>query len=66
MPKGIPVAAVAINGAVNAGILAAQILSLSDSGIAEKLLAFKDEMKAGVEKKAKRLEEIGYEKYLSS
>ena len=37
MPSGIPVATVAINGAVNAALLAAQILSVSDEALAEKL-----------------------------
>ena len=37
MPKGVPVAAVAINGAANAGLLAAQILSVADAGLAQKL-----------------------------
>jgi 5-(carboxyamino)imidazole ribonucleotide mutase len=37
MPSGVPVATVAINGAANAGVLAAQILALSDSELAERL-----------------------------
>lgn len=41
MPKGIPVATVAIGGAENAGLLAAQILALSDSDIAKKVQAFR-------------------------
>ena len=41
MPPGIPVATVAIDCAKNAGILAAQILALSDAGIAEKLADFR-------------------------
>jgi 5-(carboxyamino)imidazole ribonucleotide mutase len=41
MPPGIPVACVAVDGAKNAGILAAQILSLSDDAIAEKLVEFR-------------------------
>ncbi|RRD96131.1 5-(carboxyamino)imidazole ribonucleotide mutase [Clostridiales bacterium COT073_COT-073] len=45
MPTGIPVATVAINGAENAGILAAQILSLKYPELKEKLLAFKAEMR---------------------
>jgi len=43
MPSGIPVATVAIGGAKNAGILAAEILALGDSAIAEKLEAFREE-----------------------
>jgi 5-(carboxyamino)imidazole ribonucleotide mutase len=41
MPPGVPVACVAIDGAKNAGILAAQILALSDEGVAAKLVDFK-------------------------
>lgn len=41
MPRGVPVATVAIDGAVNAGILAAQILALSDAKLAKKLKAYK-------------------------
>lgn len=44
MPSGIPVATVAINGADNAAILAAQMLALSDSELAQKLTAMKKEM----------------------
>ncbi len=51
MPSGIPVATVAIDGADNAAILAAQMLALSDPELMEKLAAMKQEMKAGVEKK---------------
>ena len=51
MPKGIPVATVAIDGAENAAYLAAQILSLSDQTIADKLAEMKKDMTAGVLKK---------------
>lgn len=51
MPSGIPVATVAIDGAQNAAILAAQMLALSDESLANKLDAFKAEMEAGVAKK---------------
>ena len=44
MPKGIPVATVAIDGADNAAILAAQVLALSDDALAEKLQHFKADM----------------------
>ena len=52
MPNGVPVATVALNAAKNAGILAAEILGISDKSLSEKLIAFKDEMKNEVEKKA--------------
>jgi len=57
MPSGIPVAAVAIDGADNAGILAAQILSLEDDSIADKLLKMKAEMTEQVIQKDKQLQE---------
>jgi len=52
MPNGVPVATVALNAAKNAGILAAEILALSDKDLSKKLTAFKNEMKEEVEKKA--------------
>lgn len=57
MPKGIPVATVAINGGDNAGILAAQILALSDEGLARRLLEFKSEMAAEVAAKDRKIKE---------
>lgn len=57
MPSGIPVATVAIDGAENAAILAAQILALGDASLAEKLTAMKREMEAGVEQKDAALQE---------
>jgi 5-(carboxyamino)imidazole ribonucleotide mutase len=65
MPPGVPVATVAINGARNAGILAAQILGIYDEEIAEKVIAFKKDMESEVLEKAKRLEDLGPEKYLN-
>jgi 5-(carboxyamino)imidazole ribonucleotide mutase len=57
MPAGIPVATVAIGrpGAMNAGILAAQILAVADASIAKKLTAHKEKMARGVEEKSKKL-----------
>jgi 5-(carboxyamino)imidazole ribonucleotide mutase len=45
MPSGVPVATVALNGASNAGILAAQIISLTDNRVAEKIIAYKGQLK---------------------
>lgn len=58
MPPGIPVATVAIGkpGARNAGILAAQIIAVSDPELAQKLEEFKSDMELQVDKKAKKLE----------
>ena len=51
MPKGIPVATVAIDGAANAAILAAQMLALSDPEIDAKLEQMKADMEQGVKEK---------------
>ena len=57
MPPGIPVATVSIGkwGATNAGILAAQMISLSDEGLAKKMHAHKEKLARGVEEKSKKL-----------
>lgn len=65
MPPGIPVATVAINGAKNAGILAAQIIGSFDETVSKAVEAYKEELKVMVEGKAETLEQVGYEKYLS-
>jgi phosphoribosylaminoimidazole carboxylase PurE protein len=58
MPAGIPVATLAIGkaGAGNAGILAAQMLALSDESLAAKLVAYKQKLARGVEEKSKKLQ----------
>lgn len=65
MPPGVPVATVAINGAKNAGILAAQILGTSDEEVAKKVIAFKLGMETEVLNKAKKLEDLGPAEYLT-
>lgn len=65
MPAGVPVATVAVDGARNAGLLAIQILATSDTNLEIKLKEFKNKMREGVEKKSKKLQEIGIEAYLS-
>jgi len=57
MPKGIPVATVAIDGADNAAILAVQMLALSDADLADALLRFKEKMAEEVAEKDRRLAE---------
>ncbi|HEX6503552.1 MAG TPA: 5-(carboxyamino)imidazole ribonucleotide mutase [Terriglobales bacterium] len=59
MPAGIPVATVAIGkaGATNAGILAAQVLALSNSEIAKKMNAHKEKLAKGVEEKSRKLKD---------
>ena len=56
MPNGIPVATVALNGAKNAGLLAARILSVSDKEVAKKLKSYQNNMKRAVLKKAQIVE----------
>lgn len=60
MPAGVPVATVALDGARNAGILAAQILGASDRTIGKRLDAFKKGLKTKVEAAAKNLEKKGW------
>lgn len=57
MPSGVPVATVALNGAKNAGILAAQILGTSDQELAKRLAAYKEGLKLKVEQMVRELEE---------
>ena len=63
MPSGIPVATVAIGGAVNAALLAVRMLAISDSALLEKLEKYAEEMKEGVIEKDERLAKIGYKEY---
>jgi len=56
MPAGVPVATVALNGAKNAGILAAQIVSARDNSVRGKILQYKQEMKEQVILKSKNLD----------
>jgi len=64
MPSGIPVATVAIDGAANAGILAAKMIAISDEAVYEKIVAYKDELKDGVVAKKEKIENIGYKAYM--
>ncbi|MBO6515965.1 MAG: 5-(carboxyamino)imidazole ribonucleotide mutase [Bacteroidia bacterium] len=64
MPPGVPVASVAINGAKNAGILAAQIIGASNADVLARVSDYKESMKAMVLDKAEKLEDIGYQAYL--
>lgn len=56
MPKGVPVATVAVNGAQNAGVLAAQILGTSDNDLANRLQAYKKSLEEKVHKMAEDVE----------
>lgn len=63
MPAGIPVATVAINGGLNAGLLAAKILATSDEELLGKLKKYSENMKEKVVEKAQKLEKKGYKNY---
>lgn len=60
MPDGIPVATVAINGAKNAGILAAQIIALEDKKVAGVLVTFRKTLRSKVELSVKEISRKGY------
>ncbi|MCD8293409.1 MAG: 5-(carboxyamino)imidazole ribonucleotide mutase [Prevotellaceae bacterium] len=60
MPPGIPVATVAINGAMNAAILAVQMLALSDTALAESLAAYKEGLKQKIVKANEELAGVKY------
>ena len=62
---GIPVATVAIGGGLNAGLLAAQILSVADAGLARKLEAYRSSLHDAVVAKYARLVDLGSTDYLS-
>jgi 5-(carboxyamino)imidazole ribonucleotide mutase len=65
MPKGIPVATVAIDGAYNAGLLAAQMLALGNPELTERLAGLRRKLAEQVEQKDQRLQEMGISGYLS-
>jgi 5-(carboxyamino)imidazole ribonucleotide mutase len=58
MPGGVPVATVALNGAKNAGILALQILSTSDSDLQNRLIAYKNKLNEEVQEKARKIKTL--------
>ena len=64
MPGGVPVATVALNGAKNAGILAAQIIGASDEVIREKVADYKASLTGQVDTKIDNLATVGYRQYL--
>jgi 5-(carboxyamino)imidazole ribonucleotide mutase len=66
MPAGVPVATVAINGAKNAGLLAAKIIAVGDPQLFEKLQAYRSTMEHEVQTKIHRLEQMGIEDYLKN
>jgi len=65
MPRGVPVATVAVNGARNAGLLAARVLALSDPKIRDRVAEYRQVAHDAVVAKAQELERVGYVNYLS-
>jgi len=65
MPPGIPVATVAINGAKNAGILAASMLSINNEEIARDLADYKASLVDMVHEKIDELDKVGYKAYVA-
>jgi 5-(carboxyamino)imidazole ribonucleotide mutase len=63
MPSGVPVATVALNGARNAGILAAQIISITDSRVAKRLEEFKNKLRNKVTEAAKHISKKGWKSF---
>jgi 5-(carboxyamino)imidazole ribonucleotide mutase len=64
MPPGIPVATVAVNGAKNAGLLAAKVIGVSDKTVQSKLKEYAQNLEDSVLKKVEKLDEAGFKKYL--
>jgi 5-(carboxyamino)imidazole ribonucleotide mutase len=61
MPPGIPVATVAVNGAMNAAILAVQMMATGDAGLMEKMVNFKQSLKQKIVKANQELSEVKYQ-----
>jgi len=64
MPPGIPVATVAVNGAKNAGLLAAKIIGNNDKAVRDRLKEYTENLRDSVLKKAANLSEMGFVDYL--
>src|SRR5690554_4180158 len=60
MPPGIPVATVAVNGAMNAGILAVQMMATGDAELMQKMIQYKESLKQKIVKANKELSEVKY------
>nr|GME03762.1 phosphoribosylaminoimidazole carboxylase, chloroplastic isoform X1 [Ipomoea batatas] len=66
MPRGVPVATVAINNATNAGLLAVRLLGISDTSLQARMAQYQEDRRDEVLVKAERLEKGGWEEYLNS
>lgn len=65
MPRGIPVATVAIGNAQNAGLLAVQMLASHDADLLQKVLSYRQSLTESVSQKQAKLEKMGYQEYLN-
>lgn len=66
MPRGVPVATVAINNATNAGLLAVRMLGAGDADLLSRMAQYLEDTNNEVRVKAEKLEKVGWEAYLSS
>lgn len=66
MPRGVPVATVAINNATNAALLAVRILGLGDTDLQSRVIQYQEDTRDDVLRKAEKLEKDGWEEYLSA
>ncbi|KAK2362122.1 phosphoribosylaminoimidazole carboxylase, chloroplastic [Trifolium repens] len=66
MPKGVPVATVAVNNATNAGLLAVRMLGVADDNLLSRMSQYQEDQKESVLKKGDRLEKLGWESYLNT
>ncbi|HHP50656.1 MAG TPA: 5-(carboxyamino)imidazole ribonucleotide mutase [Moorella mulderi] len=64
MPRGIPVATVAVDGAANAALLAVEILALQEERLRARLKEYREDMRRGLLKKDAHLKEVGWKNYL--
>ena len=64
MPPGVPVATVGIDAGKNAGLVSVQILATADANLMQKMADYKKKMASQINEKAKKLEDMGYKKYL--
>jgi 5-(carboxyamino)imidazole ribonucleotide mutase len=64
MPPGVPVATVGINSGKNAGLLAIQMLAISDKNLEKKMITYKKKLESENKTKGEKLSKIGYKKYL--
>jgi len=65
MPPGVPVATVGINAGKNAGLLAVEMLAISDKELEDKMISYKTKMEADNKAKGDKLQKMGYKEYLN-